>query len=175
MDLNINIMQRKDILVFLVVLGLAAMIGYNQIYKGAIAKAKALQVQAKEEEKKNEILGFIGIIDAKVRNYQKQSLPSQEITYLLDRISTIAQQLGIKLETFNPLPAVHKAQYVELPVKLPLRCQYHKLGKFLSLLESNKELIWVKEIIIDKPTVLDSRNARIPKISLTVSGIYLKK
>lgn len=175
MDLNINIAQRKDILVFLLVLILAALFGYNGIYKGALAKARALKAQVKEEENKNEILGFIGIIDTKIQNYQKRSLPSPEITHLLDRISTLAQQLGIRLENFNPLPAVHKAQYVEVPVALPLRCQYHKLGEFLSLLESNQELIWVKELTIDKPTVLDPREARTPNVNLTVSGIYLKK
>ena len=175
MDLNFNIMQRKDILVYVVVLGLAAMIGRNYVYKGALAKAKAFEAQVKEEEKKNEILGFIGILDTKVQNYQKRSMPSQEITYLLDSISTMAQQVGMQLETFNPLTVVHKEEYVELPVKLPLRCQYHKLGEFLSLLESKQELIWVKEVTIDKPTVLDPRDARTPDISLTVSGIYLKK
>jgi len=175
MDLNINIMQRKDILVFLIVIALAVMIGRNQIYKGALETVKTLQIQAQEEKEKNEVLATIGTLENKLKNYKKRSLPAAEITQVLDRISSLAQQVGIQIETYNPLPVVHKDQYVELPVKIPIRCEYHQFGEFVSLLESNQELIWVKEVGIDKPTVLTSQSARTPNISLTVSGIYLKK
>lgn len=171
MDVN----QRKDIIVFALILILAFLIGYNGIYKANLNRIDSLKLQIEEEKKKNIILGDIGLLDKKLQAYKRRFFTSAEITELLDRASELAKEVGIKIETFNPLPAVYRAEYVELGLKIPLRCDYHTLGKFLSLIESSGEFIWVKEIDMQKSTVTRVQEENTPKINLVLSGFYLKK
>jgi len=170
-----DISQRKDIIVFALIVILAFLIGHNWIYKSGLNKMYSLNKKLEEEKKENIILGDVGLLNRKLQLYQERSFSTTEITELLDKVSELAKQAGIKIETYNPLPVVYKEQYVELRLEIPLRSEYHKLGEFLSLIESNPEFIWVKGLNMQKSTVTSSKAANMPKIDLTLSGLYLKK
>ncbi|MBL7130171.1 MAG: type 4a pilus biogenesis protein PilO [Candidatus Omnitrophica bacterium] len=170
-----DIAQKKDIIVFILIIVLAFFIGYNGLYKYYLGRIDDAKRQIEEEKKKNDISGIIGILDRKMQAYQKKVFPTTEITQLLDKVSELAKEAGIGIETFNPLPAAYKDQYVELSLTVPIRCEYHQLGEFLSLIESSEKFIWVKELIMKKSTVTSRQEAVTPKIDLTISGIHLKK
>ena len=171
MDIN----ERIDLIVFALIIIIASLIGYNLVYKGGLNKIAAIKVQIEEEKKKNEILVIIAGLDKSLQSYQGRSFSSTEITLVLDKVSELAKRLGITIEKFDPLPAGYGEQFVELPARIPFSCEYHKLGKFLSLIESNQEFIFIKQLNVRKPTVSQAGERRIPKIELVVSGIYLKK
>ena len=176
MDIKkIDISQRKDIIVFALIVILAFLIGYNGIYKQKLNKIDSIRLQFEEEKKKNDVLGDINILERKLQVDQKRSFSTADTTQLLDRVSQAAEEVDIKIEGFNPLPTVYRKHYTKLPLRISLRCEYHKLGQFLSLIESNKESIWVKELGMQKATVTDPKKPKIPRIDLTVSGLYLKK
>ena len=170
-----NISPRRDALVFIAVIVAAVLIGYNLVYKYNLNQLNSVKLQIKEEKQKNELLERISKLDRKLIGYQQRSLDSPEITQFLDKLSRLAQEVGIEIESFTPQPAMRRDEYLELPVRLPLNCHYHRLGRFLSLLESNREFIWIKDIRIRKQTVSDPRQTRLPAVDLTVSGLYLKK
>jgi Tfp pilus assembly protein PilO len=175
MNITLNITQRKDIMTFVLLLVLAFFIGYNVIYKSRLNKINSIGSQIEEEKKKSEALEIIAALERRLQAYQKRSFSTTEITQLVDKISELAKRAGIEIETFNPKQAISRKQYIELSLEVPLRCNYHKLGKLLSLIESNQELIWVKKLNIQKPAASGPTEARIPRIDLTVSGLYLKK
>ena len=166
---------RKDLIVFILIIVLAALIGRNLIYQQNLKQIYVINQQIKEEEQKNEILEIISILDAKVQRHQSRSFATKEIAPVLDRVSQLAEAAKIGIETFNPLPIITEKQYVELPLKIPLSCHYHRLGEFLSLLESNQELIWVKRLKMRKIKANKPEEITLPQIELTVSGIYLKQ
>lgn len=170
-----DISRRKDIIVFVLIIILAFLIGNNVVYKFNLNKIDSIKSQIGQDEEKNVILGDIALLDKSVQTYQKRFFSTVEITELLDKISELGKETGIEIENYNPLPAVYRDEYIELSVKIPLRCEYHKLGEFLSLIESNQEFMWVKEVNMQKSTVVDPKKTRIPKIDLIVSGLYLKK
>lgn len=170
-----NMNQRKDLIVFTLIVILFFLIGYNGVYKYDLNRIDSLILQTEKEKKKNDILGIIDILDRKLQAHQERSFSAAEITQLLDRVSQLAGEADIKIEGLNPLPLVYTGQYAELPLKISLSCKYHKLGQFLSLIESNKEFIWVKELKMQKATVIDPEEPKIPRIDLRVSGFYLKK
>ena len=170
-----NISQRKDVIVFALIVILAFHIGHNGIYKYNLNRIDSIKSQSEGEKKKNDILGIIDILDRKLQVHQRRSFSATEATQLVDRVSQLAKEAGIEIRTFNPLPAVYTEQYVELPLKISLSCKYHKLGQFLSLIESSKEFIWIKELKMQKLTVIDPKKPEIPRIDLTVSGLYLEK
>ena len=170
-----NIGQRKDVIVFVLILILAFLIGNNGIYKYNLNRIDSLILQTEKEKRRNGILGTIDALDRKLQVHQKRSFSATEATQLVDRVSQLAKEAGIKIEGFTPLSAVYSEQYVELPLKISLRCEYHKLGQFLNLIESSKEFIWVKELKMQKATVTDPGEPEIPRIDLMVSGLYLEK
>ncbi len=175
MNKTLNITQRKDTMIFVLLLVLAFFIGYNVIYKSRLNKINSIGSQIEEEEKKNEALEIIAVLERRLQAYQKRSFSTTEITQLVDKISELAERAGIEIETFNPKQAISRKEYIELSLEVLLRCNYHKLGKLLSLIESNQELIWVKRLNIQKPADSGPTEARIPRINLAVSGLYLKK
>jgi len=170
-----NISQRKDIIVFVLIIILAFLAGYNGIYKYYLKRMASIKLQLEEERKKNDILGIIGLLERELRVYQERSFSTAGITPLLDSVSQMAKQVGIEIEGFNPLPTISREQYIEILLKVPLRCKYHQLGQFLSLIESNREFIWVKHLNMRKATATGSKEANIPSVDLTVSGLYLKE
>ncbi|GAH82639.1 unnamed protein product [marine sediment metagenome] len=170
-----DIGQRKDIIVFALIVILAFLIGRNGIYKQNLNRIDSIRLQLEEEKKRNDILGIVGILDRKLQAHQKRSFSTADTTQLLDRVSQAAEEADIKIDAFNPSPAVYTKQYTELPLKISLGCEYHKLGRFLSLIESSKEFIWVKEFKMQRATVTDPGAPKISRIDLTVSSLYLEK
>lgn len=170
-----NLGQRKDAIVFVLIIVLAVMIGRNGVYQYNLSKINFTKSKVEEEKKKNEMLGFIGILDRRLDKYRVRSYLAPEITQLIDRISHLAKTSGVRVETFEPRPAVHRQHYIELLIEIPLKSDFHRLGKLLSLIESNQEFIQIKELRIEKPTVIDPNADNIPRVILVVSGIHLKK
>jgi len=167
--------QKKDLIVFALVVTMAFLIGRNAIYQSALNKITLIKSETKEEDRKNDILGAIAVLDKRLKAVQERSFSTTEITYFLDKVSKLALASGIEIETFDPLLAVDTQRYIETPLKLPLRCEYHQLGRFLALLEASQEFIWVKGINMQKSTVTDPREDNTPKVDLAISGFYLKK
>lgn len=167
--------KKKDLIVFALVFILAFLLGRNTIYQAGMNRIASKKSEIKEEGKRNEILGAIGILHKRFEALQERSFSTTEITYFLDKVSAAAKKSGIKIENFDPLSAVNTQRYIEMPVKIPLKCEYHQLGEFLALMENNQEFIWVKELSIEKPTVIDPREERTPKVNLAISGLYLKE
>lgn len=167
--------HRKSTIIFILIILLAFRIGYGGIYKSNLKKINSIKSQMEEEKNKNESLSIISILERKIRAYQERSFSVAEGTQILDRVSRMAERLGIKIEAFNPLSAEEKEYYIELPLKIPFSCDYHQLGEFLSLIENSEEFIRVKDLEMKKSTVVASGEAKIPEVELIVSGFYLKK
>jgi Tfp pilus assembly protein PilO len=170
-----NLSLKKDKAAFILILILAFLIGRNNIYNNSIEKINSLQSRQEEEKNKNELLETISILEKKIQIYKRNSLASVEIAPLLDKVSALAKRSGMVIENFNPQPTIYKEGYAEVPVDISLSGDYHRLGRFLSLLESSQEFIWVKRLRVEKATVIDPQKRISPKISLAISGLYFKK
>lgn len=170
-----NLSEKKHIIIFVLIVILAFLVGRNGIYKYSVSQINSVESQIEEEEKKNELLKMIGRLDEKWQTYKESSFLTPEITPFLDRVSQLAKEAEIEIAVFNPLPAIQRECHIELPVSMPLKCSYHQLGRFLSLLESNQEFIGVKELKMQKPTVIEPKEPIVPTIDLIVSGLYLRK
>ena len=165
----------KDKIIFILIIILAFLVGRNSIYKNSLEKINSLKSRQEEEKNKNELLAMISMLERKIDVYKRGSLAAAEIAPLLDKVSALAQRSGIKIENFNPQPTISQKEYTELPVKISLSCDYHRLGRFLSLLESDQEFIWVKALNVEKDTVVDPGEKKIPEVNLAISGLYFKK
>lgn len=170
-----DIAQKKDKLVFIMTITLTFFIGYKVISRITQEKISSLTTQIEAEKNRNEILSAIAVLDGKLLAYQERSFSTTEITQFVDKISQLAKQADIEIETINSQPALFREHLVELSVRIPLRCTYHQLGKFFSLIEDNRELIWVKQLRIRKDTISGAKQDGTVEIDLTLSGLNLKK
>lgn len=170
-----DIAQKKDRLVFILTILLVFFIGYKIISKIIQEKITSLTAQIETEENRNKILGTVAVLDRKLLAYQEKAFSTTEITQFVDKISQLAKEADIEIETISSQPVLFREQLVELSVRIPLHCTYHQLGKFFSLIESNRELIWVKQLRIKKDTVPQAEQDGRVEINLTLSGFNLKK
>jgi Tfp pilus assembly protein PilO len=172
--MNTNITKEK--LVFFTIIIFAVLLGYNVIYKGKLNEIRQLKSGIKKEKEKNSILDSIGLLNNKLRLYQQRSFSTTEITGLVDKVSQLAAEAEVTIENFNPSQKQSLQAYVELPLVMSFECEYHKLGKLLSFIESNQEFIWVKGLKMHKTGLSSSGReaSRVPQITLTVSGLYLE-
>lgn len=170
-----NITQGKELIVFILIVILAFFIGYNGLYRQYLNRINSIKAKINEEEKKNDMLRIIDGLDKKMQEYQNRSLTTTDVTQLLDRILELAKQVNVAIESFNPLPEKYREEYIEFPLQIPIRCEYHRLGQFLDLIENSQGFLWVKELKMRKSTVTDLEEVRIHQIDLTISGLYLRK
>lgn len=165
--------KKIEMAVFVLFIILAILIGKNLIYKYTSEKLVRLRKQAEDAKEKNNISEDIAILDGRLRAYQNRSLPTQAPGAFLDRIAQLAKEADVRINAFNPLPIVYTEHYIEMPIKVLLRCDYHQLGHFLSLLESNREFIEIRALNMQKATVINPEQTQLPRIDLTVSTYYL--
>ncbi|MBN3038029.1 MAG: type 4a pilus biogenesis protein PilO [Candidatus Omnitrophica bacterium] len=159
--------------IFILVFLLVCFIGYNLVLKYNQTKIASVKEEIEKEKKKGELLIDISILDRKMKTFRSRSFPSTEITPLLDMITPLAKECGIAIETFSPRPLSHKEGFAYIPLEIPLRCGYHQVGKFISLLESNKELIRVQSVRLGKLDDIEGAGVGMLQVNLTLNGLYL--
>ena len=91
--------------------------------------------------------------EEKVDNYEKMLPAQQEIPTLLESLSAIAKDSGVKIVGIMPVVTkdgkVKKGQiYKEIPILISAKSGYHELGKFLSNMESADRFMKISDIQI---------------------------
>lgn len=167
--------KSKEKIIFLMIIILGVFLGYRKLYLPSTREIESIALQITDEQKKNELLKEISLLQQHLEKYRELSFSSPESSKILDRVSALAKQAGIEIETFQSLEPIDAGIYIELPLQLPFKSNFHKLGNFLSLLESNPPLLCIKKLTIAKPAVIDLTKVSTPIVMLTVSGFYLKE
>lgn len=89
----------------------------------------------------------------KVNRYEKMLPAEQEIPALLEILSAMAKESGVKIVAITPvMPKENTAgsnqAYQEIPILINARSGYHELGNFLASLENSDRFIKVVDISI---------------------------
>lgn len=92
----------------------------------------------------------------KYRYYQALALAhEQEIPALLEMLSGMARESGVKIAGIKPLRGresfveVAGSIYKEIPVQIIAKSGYHELGEFLERMEKAKKFVNIKDIRIE--------------------------
>jgi Tfp pilus assembly protein PilO len=109
---------------------------------------------------------------------------TQEVPVILDTISSVANEYGVKIEELVPetdrltaLTRTPQSQYYALPVSIKARGAYHNFGRFINKLENSDLFFIMKDFIIQNDAadphthlysltinlVLADRGAAVPK------------
>ena len=115
------------------------------------------------------------ILQSKIDYYEKK-LPSQkEIPKLLEHLSEIANQAGVKIVGIKPVDVAGEKRieediYQETPINIDAKCGYHQLGRFIQELESADRFMKIDDIRIKAdPSDMTRHNVKLIVITYTLT------
>lgn len=107
---------------------------------------------------------------------KKRFSTNQEISSLLQELSTLAKNTDVKIVAVKPHPPIVKTEkeisegaYKRFPISVRAVCGYHQLGAFLNNLENARTFMRVSDIRIST----DSKNITGHQVYLLVSTYIL--
>lgn len=94
----------------------------------------------------------IDVNKGKIEKYEKMLPVEQEIPGILEELSTMARNSGIKIVGITPV-VENKVErrnqvYQEIPIVISAKCGYHELGSFLANIENSSRFMKVADIEI---------------------------
>ena len=176
----------KNILLWIGIFLIIAILARKIVYNPQVEKIKTIEKQIAEEKEKTYILKEIGKIE-RALNFYRSPASSEEATWILDEITRIAKDTGVRIIALEPRASEEQKVYIKLPIKLMVECSYHELGYFLSQIERSKRFLKIDELQAGRERIderIDKRrNIEIKepleldklKVTLLVNRIYLER
>lgn len=121
----------------------------NSIYKNQLKMVEALKEKKDTEIKKNEVLGSISQQLEKKLNPYKRILNAKDISTVVNTISNLAKESGIKINSLKPQAGRDYPAYVKYSFDLDITApDYHYMGSFISKMESSADIYLVENMNI---------------------------
>ncbi len=131
-----------------------------------------LKSVAELETKKNGVLGEIGLLEKKLGSL-KRAINSKDVSLIMNSVGTVAKDNGVKVVSFKPQSEKDFPVYTKYSFDLLVSSStYHKIAKFISVLESSPDIYMVESINIINSAVVNEN----PKIDvqLMLSTVLMK-
>jgi len=165
MDVMTLIQKNKNTVLSIVIVVIALFISLK-IYQNQDKEIENLKKKAQAEEKSNQIFGTLVTLDDKINIY-KRSLKIKTTSEVMNRVSEIVKESGLKLESIRPLSESLNEDFVRFSVSASLRTKdFNQLGEFMSRLENDPALFTIDSLKINR----DSSGSGL-SIGLRVSAI----
>jgi Tfp pilus assembly protein PilO len=133
--------KNKNFVLNMVVILVAVFIAFNFIYKGQEQELQRLVAKKDMEAKKNVVLANISRMEKDIVGY-KTLLQKKDAGEAINTINNLARASGIKISSIKPPATEQKTQdYIRSTFDVMLSApSYHALGKFVSALESYRDV-----------------------------------
>jgi len=120
-----------------------------QIYKSANQQIESLKQQQEYELKKNKVSEDIAALEKRIEGYKK-NLVKKEMGSVMDSLSNIAKNSSVKISSIRPISDEAYADYIKSSFLITVSApDYHSLVKFISGVESYKDIYFVEELHIN--------------------------
>jgi len=120
----------------------------GKIYQGGAKKMDLIQQEKEAALKKNGIVAEIARLETEIVSY-KSLVGKKHANAVINTLRDIAKEAGVKITLIRPAGAQRDKYYTELTFDLSVSAvDYHALGKFISKIESNKEIYIVESMEI---------------------------
>lgn len=161
-----EILKHKNKIFNLLLLVLTAMIAFNLIYKKQSAEIGTVEARKETEIKKNKLLGQIGQSEKKINAY-KELLGKKNSGAVIKAINDMARESDLKIVSIRPGQEQVFPEYIKFPYDLTVNSDnYHDLGKFISKLESFKDVY-----VIDAMNIASGIGEKGLTVTLKISSI----
>lgn len=161
--------QILNIVIFLFIANFAKNLYFSQQRKLAVLKE-----QAQEEQKKNDALTVISGLEKKFSSYKEQ-LNVKDASNVVDVMRKIAKQYSVKILSLRPGSPVEMPVYAVYPYEMTvITNNYHILGKFISALESHKDIYFINNVLMQLVASEVPGEPEKIQASLDVSTVLIK-
>lgn len=168
MDINELINKHKNKALNAVII-LLILYCANYIFNKQNKVLESLKKKNESEISKNNVLEGISILERKIDSY-KDLLGKKDASYIMNTLSNIAKESGIKIISIRPSGEQVFPEFVKLPFDLIVSsADYHALGKFISRIEDYQDVYMVENIDISP-----DRQKKELSVNLTISSIAFK-
>lgn len=147
MKLDLSVIARnKMALLSIAIFLVACLIGYNFIYKPGTKKDSQIRLEISTQEEVNRLLSEIQQFQQKVQSLHERQAAEHNTDWLLTNITKIAKECEVKISSIQPKSSIPRDRYVIIICQASAESTYHRLGEFISRLESSKEFIKVDSL-----------------------------
>lgn len=170
-----NILKRKDILISWFVL-LAGILFSVYLFQGQQKKINNIKNEIKLEDEKIILAKELSTLDNKITQVSSPYLDAAFLTK--EKFSEFSSSANIDTISIEQQEELDKGYYRIVPFILNFKADYHSIGKFISALESQKAIIRIEELVIQKEEGLmpsdriDKKNML--NVQMKVNLVYIK-
>jgi len=133
----------------LVVVILALIIAFK-IYEKNAAEVALLNQSKDTQIEKNIALEKISKVNQEI-SAVKKFINQKEQDSVINTVGDIAQETGVEILSINPTADEKNSYYTKFFFDLALSADsYHKIGKFISLLESSQDIFNIEAVSLDQ-------------------------
>lgn len=163
--MELKALADKNKILNLAVIIVAFIIAGN-IYKQQTKDIESLKSKNNMETKKNAVIENISKLEKSISAY-KNFLAKKDASSVINTISNIAKESGVKIASVRPLAEQRYPDYIKSPFSLALSApNYDSLGRFISKIESYQDVYMVEAI-----EARFHEQAKELTVNLTVSSI----
>ncbi len=157
--------KNKNKLFNLAVIIVAFMIASN-IYKQQTKEMESLKSKNNMETTKNAVIENIGGLEKSINAY-KNLLVKKDASSVINTISNIAKESGVKIISIRPAPEQRYPDYIKIPLNLVFSASdYHALSRFINEIESYQDVY-----VVEAAEIRSQEQAKELAVNLTVSSI----
>jgi hypothetical protein len=167
-----NLLQRKDILAALVIF-VGGLFFANRIYQQGHRKMQDIKKALVSEEEKAGVGKEVAGLEDKIARISGPYL-KKDSSLIMDKLNNLMAEARLEVISFSPLASEEGAHYTKNLFRISLRANYHRLGAFISLLESQPDLMRIEELSLSgfQEGVPGKRNNL--NVDIRVSVTFLK-
>ena len=162
------ILKYKDNLIFVIIISLA-LAGASRIYKIQSNKTESMQAEIAREKQRlsaaKELSGLYARISQSAQGYIKEKESWDESAF-----QRLASSSEVNIVSFSPQEGVNGDFFRADSFSLEARGGYHNLAKFISLLESQKDILQIENLSLK---TLDEDGADL-SLALSAGITYIK-
>lgn len=175
-----NIMGKKNQFIKAGILFLGFMLSIS-VFQNQQNKIRNLRIEFIREEQRTGLAKEVVSLSDKINQISALYLKGAS-SLSIDKFNDFASQSKVKIIKLTPGRETDFGDYAVMSFSVSLRADYHSLGRFLSILESQEEMIRVEQITVS--FISDSAKGRLVRteekkenaldINMTVSTVYIK-
>jgi len=169
-DITIN----KNKIIIAVIIMITLFVAIN-IFKAGVSNIKSLKEKINAEIQKDTLINDIGKTEKIILTY-KEEVNKKDISSVINTLGSIANKSGVKIIAVKP------SKTEDFPVftkhHFDLRCEsdsYHSIGKFISNLESHRDVYFINTLSIIRAPISESKGQQSKfNVDLTLNTVVIK-
>lgn len=170
-----NILKRKDILISWFVL-LAGILFSVYLFQGQQKKINNIKNEIELEDEKIILAKELSNLDNRITQVSSPYLDAGFLTK--EKLNEFSSSANIDIISIEQKEELNKDFYRIIPFTLNFKADYHSIGKFVSILESQNAIIRIEELALQKEESpmpsdkIDKKNML--NVQMKVNLVYIK-